>query len=329
MRLVVCGSVATDHLMSFPGRFADSMVAERLDRLSVSFLVDGLQVRRGGVGANIAFGLGLLGQRPALVAGVGTDFDEYRGWLERHGVDCEGVHVSATERTARFLCTTDTEMCQIASFYPGAMSEARDADLGATVRRLGGVDLVLVGADDPEAMLRHTDACRKNGWSWVADTSQQLARMDGPEIRRLVDGAGWVFCNDYERAVLEEKTGWSSAEVLRRVGARVTTLGAHGATVEREGRDAVTVPAVDEVEKVEPTGVGDAFRAGFVAGLAWGLDDRGCAQVGHLLAVHALETTGTQEYVLGDDLVERLRQSYGDAAAERVAPHLAPLAAGV
>src|SRR5215217_3786238 len=158
--VAVSGSIATDHLMHFPGRFAEQLVAEQLHRISLSFLVDDLVVRRGGIGANIAFGLGVLGVRPVLLGAAGHDFADQRAWLERHGVDCDSVHVSETAHTARFVCTTDDDMCQIASFYAGAMSEARNIELGPIARRVGGLDLVLIGANDPEAMLRHTQECR-------------------------------------------------------------------------------------------------------------------------------------------------------------------------
>src|SRR4029434_8663805 len=156
MKIVVTGSIATDHLMHFPGRFAEQLLPDQLHKVSLSFLVDDLVVRRGGIDANIAFGMAVLGSRPILVGAVGADFADYRSWLERHGVDCDSVHVSDIAHTARFVCTTDTDMCQIASFYAGAMSEARNIELRPVAERLGGLDLVLVSPNDPTAMLRHT-----------------------------------------------------------------------------------------------------------------------------------------------------------------------------
>jgi len=232
MRIAVTGSIATDHLMHFPGRFADQFMADHLDKVSLSFLVDDLIVRRGGIAANIAFGMGLLGLRPALVGAVGSDFDvDYRGWLERHNVDCESVHVSELAHTARFVCTTDDDLNQIASFYAGAMSEARQIELVGVEQRLGGIDLVLVSPNDPTAMLRHTEECRERGYSFVADPSQQLARMAGPDVVHLIDGATYLITNEYEKELLESKTGLSDAAVLDRVGLRITTLGADGVRV--------------------------------------------------------------------------------------------------
>ena len=216
MQIAITGSIATDHLMTFKGRFRDSLVVEQLDKVSLSFLADDLEVRRGGVAANIAFGMAGLGQRPILVGAVGEDFADYRSWLERHGVDCESVHVSESRHTARFVCTTDEDMAQIATFYAGAMSEARAIELGPIADRVGGLDLVLVGANDPEAMLRHTRECRTRGIPFAADPSQQLAFADGETIRQLIDGADYLLTNEYEAALTEQKTGWSAAEIADR-----------------------------------------------------------------------------------------------------------------
>lgn len=318
-RLVVAGSVATDHLMTFDGRFADSLIADKLDSLSVSFLVDHLDVRRGGVGANIAFGLGVLGLRPLLVAAVGDDFGEYRSWLDRHGVDTGGVHVDSTRHTARFVCTTDNVQNQIASFYAGAMANARDIELGPVVERSGAVSLVLVGADDPQAMANHTQECRDRGFPFAADPSQQLSSLTGEEISTLVEGATVLFSNEYESALIGERTGWSDADVLSRVQIRVTTLGKKGARVERKGESPIEVATPHERQVADPTGVGDAFRAGFVAGLAWHLDLERAAQVGCLLATYVVETVGTQEYVFDSrEFLDRFTESYGQAAADEL-----------
>jgi adenosine kinase len=323
MKIAVTGSIATDHLMHFPGRFAEQLLPDQLHKVSLSFLVDDLVVRRGGVAANIAFGMGQLGLRPALVGAVGADFADYRSWLERHGVDCDSVHVSEVAHTARFVCTTDEDMCQIASFYAGAMSEARNIELAPVATRLGGVDLVLISANDPDAMVRHTEECRTRGYAFAADPSQQLARMSGEQVRTLIDGAAYLLTNDYERELLQSKTGLSDAEVLDRVGVCVTTLGKHGVRVTGRDLEPVHVPVAREIEAYDPTGVGDGFRAGFFAGLSWGLSLERSAQVGSLLATLVLETIGTQEYtVRGDEFIKRLADSYGDEAAEDVRPYL-------
>ena len=323
MRIAVTGSIATDHLMTFEGKFRDSLVVDQLDKLSLSFLVEDLEVRRGGVGANIAFGMARLGLRPVLVGAVGQDFDEYRSWLERHGVDCDSIHVSELKHTARFVCTTDTTHAQIATFYAGAMSEAREIELAPIADRLGGLDLVLVSANDPDAMVRHTEECRSRGYAFAADPSQQLAWSEGELIRSLIDGATYLFSNEYEAALTEQKTGWSAEEILSRVRVRVTTLGVKGVRIDRQNEPALQVGSAPARTEVDPTGVGDGFRAGFLAAIGWGLSMERAAQVGCLLATHVIETTGPQEYHLSrDSFLSRLADAYGDDAAVDVEPVL-------
>jgi adenosine kinase len=322
VRIAVTGSIATDHLMTFEGRFADNLLQEQLNKISVSFLVKDLQIRRGGVAANIAFGLGNLGLSPLLVGAVGEDFADYRSWLERHGVDCSGVRTSEIQHTARFVCTTDSDEAQIASFYPGAMSEAREIEL-APLAAGNPLELVLIGANDPEGMLRHTEECRTRGIPFAADPSQQLAWSEGPLIKQFIEGAAYLFSNDYEFGLIAQKTGWSDADILDRVGLRVTTYGEKGVVIDGKGIDRIEVPAVPALEVVEPTGVGDAFRAGFLAGLAWDLGPEAAAQVGATLATLVLESVGPQEYTLSQTaFVARLGEAYGSAAAARVAQHL-------
>jgi adenosine kinase len=323
MPLLIAGSIATDHLMTFEGKFADSLVVEQLDKLSVSFLVNDLEIRRGGVAANICFGLGQLGLDPVLVGAVGEDFADYRSWLERHGVDCESVHVSDSKHTARFVCTTDTTMAQFASFYPGAMSEARLIELGPIVERVGAPDFVLIGADDPDGMLRHTEECRQRGYAFIADPSQQLAFGEGDLIRKLIEGATLLFSNEYESHLIESKTGWSAEEILGLVGTQVITLGKDGVKIVAQDQQPIVVAALNNVNAVEPTGVGDAFRAGFLAAMDWGLSHERSAQVGCTLAAYVVETVGTQEYAFTrEEFVSRLGASYGDDAAAEVGKHL-------
>lgn len=324
MRIAVTGSIATDNLMTFEGRFAEQLIAEQLEQVSLSFLVDGLEVRRGGVAPNICFGMGRLGLRPLLVGAAGADFEDYRTWLERHGVDTSRVLISKEKHTARFVCTTDRDHNQIASFYPGAMAEARDIELAPIAQVDAGLDLVLIGANDPEAMVRHSDECRGRGLPFAADPSQQLALMEGPEVRRLIEGATYLFTNEYEKALAEQKTGWSDEEILDRVGTRVTTLGAKGVQIDRKGEPPLQVGAAAVDQKVDPTGVGDAFRAGFLASLSWGLSLERAAQVGNATAVHSLEVAGPQEYDLTrESLLAKIKQSFGEEGAREVEPHLA------
>lgn len=322
MRIAVSGSIATDHLMMFPGKFTDTLIAEKLDKVSLSFLVGDLEIRRGGVAGNIAFGLGCLGLKPLLVGSVGADFAEYRDWLEGHGVDTSGVRTSAARHTARFVATNDAVGNQIASFYPGAMSEDSEIDITA-LAAASGVDLVVIGAGDPAGMQRFTADCRAAGVPFAADFSQQVAFLDGESMRALIEGAQYMFCNEYEEAVIESKTGWSNADILERVATRVITLGADGARVERKGEAPVVVGSVPGAKLVEPTGAGDAFRCGFLAATAWGLSMERAIQLGNLMAVHVLETVGPQEYELDKGgFFDRAAAAYGAGAAAELTARL-------
>ena len=323
MKIAVTGSIATDHLMHFPGKFADQLIADQLHKVSLSFLVDDLVVRRGGVASNIAFGMGQLGLHPLLVGAVGADFADYQSWLERHGVDCGSVHRSTVAHTARFVCTTDDDLNQIASFYAGAMAEARNIELAPVAARAGGLDLVVISANDPAAMIRHSCECRERGYPFAADPSQQLARMPGRDVLTLVSGADYLLTNEYERSLLEQKARLTGDEVLDHVKVRVTTLGRDGVEITGRGIERIHVPVARDVIPDDPTGVGDGFRAGFFSAVSWGLGLERAAQVGSLMAALVLETVGPQEYeIRGDLFVKRLADSYGDEAAAEVYPYL-------
>lgn len=320
MRIAVTGSIATDHLMSFAGRFSDQLVADQLESVSLSFLVEELDVRRGGIAANISLGLARLGLSPVLVDAVGQDFDvEYRPFLEANGVDTTSVHVSATKHTARFNCTTDTAHNQIASFYAGAMSESGEIDLQSVVDRVGQLDLVVIAASDPRGMLKHTQECRDCGLEFAADVSQQLAIMPGSEVRELVEGAKFLFTNEYERSLLLKHTEWSVDEVHDRVGSWITTYGDKGVRIEGNDHEPVVVDAVPGVKEVEPTGVGDAFRTGFLWGLSSRLSYERAAQAGCALASIVLEAVGPQEYTLdAAEFIDRVARAYGDDPAAEI-----------
>jgi adenosine kinase len=316
--IAVTGSIATDHLMQFPGKFSEQLLADHLQKVSLSFLVDDLVVHRGGVAGNMAFAIGVLGGDVALVGAAGRDFDDYRQWLTSHGVDCSGVLISETAYTARFVCTTDEDMAQIASFYPGAMSEARNIKLADLVSRTGAPELVIVGANDPDAMFRHTEECRELGLAFAADPSQQLARLSGDEIRKLVGGAAYLFTNDYEWDLLLQKSGLTEAQVMNQIGLRVTTLGAKGVDLVSADGTFVHVGVVPETCQADPTGIGDAFRAGFLTGRSAGLSLERSAQLASMVAVLVLEAPGPQEWSWDQGAaIVRITDAYGvDAGAE-------------
>ncbi|HZC53084.1 MAG TPA: carbohydrate kinase family protein [Mycobacterium sp.] len=324
MTIAVTGSIATDNLMRFPGRFSEQLLPEHLQKVSLSFLVDDLVIHRGGVAGNIAYAIGVLGGDVAVIGAAGDDFGDYRDWLQRHGVNCDHVRISETAHTARFVCTTDIDMAQIASFYPGAMSEARNIKLADVVSGMGTPDLVIIGANDPDAMVVHTEECRELGLPFAADPSQQLARLSGAEISKLIDGATYLFTNDYEWDLMRSKTGWSEEDVMAQVDLRVTTLGAKGVDVVDRDGTTVHVDVVPETSQVDPTGVGDAFRAGFLTGRTAGLTVERSAQLGSLVAVLVLESTGTQEWTWDHEVARtRLAGAYGDDAADEIAAVLA------
>jgi adenosine kinase len=322
--IAVTGSIATDNLMRFPGRFSEQLLADHLQKVSLSFLVDDLVIHRGGVAGNIAYAIGVLGGDAALIGAAGDDFGDYREWLQAHGVNCDHVLISESAHTARFVCTTDIDMAQIASFYPGAMSEARNIKLADVVSGIGTPDLVIIGANDPDAMVVHTEECRELGLAFAADPSQQLARLSGAEISKLIDGATYLFTNDYEWDLMRSKTGWSEADVMAQVDLRVTTLGAKGVDVVDRDGTTIHVDVVPETSQVDPTGVGDAFRAGFLTGRSAGLSVQRSAQLGSLVAVLVLESTGTQEWTWNHEVAKtRLAGAYGEDAAVEIAAVLA------
>ena len=316
MQIVVTGSIATDHLMTFAGLFSEQLLPDQLANLSVVFLADSLEVRKGGTGANIAFGMGSLGYRPKLIGSVGKDAGDYVGWLQEHGVDTSGVRVSATLSSPRFTVVTDQAQNQIGSFYPGAMAEAADISLAEVT-----ADLVLVSPNDPGAMLRHTAECKERGVPFAADPSQTLTFLDGEAIRQLVEGAAYLFTNEYEAGLVADKTGWSDEEILDLVQVRVTTHGSKGSVISRKGHDDIHVGIAEATVVVDPTGTGDAFRAGFLTGTSWGLGLERSAQVGSLLATHVVETVGPQDYVLTDFLA-RFDKAFGAEATAEVAPFI-------
>jgi adenosine kinase len=314
MRIAVTGSIATDHLMTFAGLFSEQLLPDQLANLSVVFLADSLEVRKGGTGANIAFGMASLGYRPQLIGSVGKDAGDYVQQLQDVGVDTSGVRVSTALSSPRFTVVTDQAQNQIGSFYPGAMAEAADISLDDV-----DVDLVLVSPNDPGAMLRHTSECRARGIAFAADPSQTLTFLDGDAIKQLVEGAAYLFTNEYEAGLVAEKTGWSDAEILDLVQVRVTTHGAKGSIISRKGFDDILVGIAEANVIVDPTGTGDAFRAGFLTATSWGLGLERAAQVGSLLATHVVETVGPQDYVLTDFLA-RFEKAFGPDAAAEVAP---------
>ena len=291
MKIIVTGSIAYDYLMSFPGKFTEHFLPDHMDRISLSFLVDTMDKRRGGCAPNIAYTLALLGERPLLMATAGEDFGEYREWLHAAGVDTSHVKQVAGKFTASFFCSTDQNNNQIASFYTGAM-----ADAGAlSFRGLKDCGLAIISPNDPGAMVQYADECRTLGIRHIFDPGQQCARMSGDELREGIIGATIVICNDYEFALIQEKTGLGEADILRASEALIITRGEHGSSVITNAAR-TDVPAVPPHRIVDPTGVGDAFRGGLMKGIAIGLPYAVSAQLGSVAATYALEHLGGQSH---------------------------------
>ncbi len=286
-RVVVTGSIAYDYLMSFPGTFTEHLLPDHLSRVSLSFLVDSMDKRRGGCAPNIAYTLALLGERPLLMGTAGQDFGDYRNWLDHAGIDTSLVKDVPGKFTASFFCSTDSANNQIASFYTGAMAHASELSF----RTAGRVDLAIISPNDPAAMTQYAEECRTLAVRFIFDPGQQCARMSGPELADGLNGADVVICNDYEFELIRQKTGLGEAEILSRAGRLVVTRGEHGSSVITTG-GRVDVPAVTPTRIADPTGVGDAYRGGFMKGLVHGADDTVCARLGSVAAAYALEHLG-------------------------------------
>jgi adenosine kinase len=291
MNIVVTGSIAYDYLMSFPGKFTEHFLPEHMSRVSLSFLVDSMDKRRGGCAPNIAYTLALLGETPRLMATAGQDFEEYRRWLEAAGVDTSLVAAVAGKFTASFFCSTDVDGNQIASFYTGAMANAAELSF----RTVEQCELAIISPNDPAAMIQYAEECRSLGIPFIWDPGQQCARMSGEELSHGLAGAALVICNDYEFELMRQKTGLDEQQILARAGALVVTKGELGCTIIARGGQ-TDVPAVPPIRIVDPTGVGDAFRGGFLKGMASGVDYVACARLGAVAAAYALEHLGGQSH---------------------------------
>jgi adenosine kinase len=304
MKIVITGSIAYDYLMSFPGKFTEHFLPEHMDRLSLSFLVDTMDKRRGGCAPNIAYTLALLGERPLLMATAGEDFGEYRQWLDAAGVDTSLVRQVSGKFTASFFCSTDQANNQIASFYTGAMADAGQLSF----RGVAECGLAIISPNDPGAMVQYAEECRTLGIPYIFDPGQQCARMSGEELKDGVVGAHMVICNDYEFELLRQKTGLREDDVLKQASVLVITRGEGGSSV-YTSESRADVPAVTPRRIVDPTGVGDAYRGGLMKGIALGLPSQVCARMGSVAATYALEHLGGQSHAY---TWREFRQRYED-----------------
>lgn len=310
MKIIVTGSIAFDYLMSFPGKFTEHFLPEHMQRVSLSFLVDSMDKRRGGCAPNIAYTLALLGERPTIMATAGEDFTEYRGWLEAAGVDTSEVRQVDGKFCASFFCSTDSANNQIASFYTGAMADAGQLSF----RSVGDCRLAIIAPNDPGAMIQYAQECRTLKIPYIFDPGQQCARMSGGELADGARGATVVIVNDYELELLKQKTGLSEADLIALSEALIVTRGEHGSSV-LTARGRTDVAAVKPYRIVDPTGVGDAFRGGLMKGIALGLPYAAAARIGSVAATYALEHLGGLSHAYSwDEFIARYEEHFGPLA---------------
>ncbi len=309
MNLVLTGGIAYDYLMTFPGHFSEYLIPDRLDRVSLSFLVDSLTRRRGGIAANIAYTLALLGERPKVMATVGEDFEEFRVWLEEHGVDTSAIEVIPGESTASFFVTTDQSQAQIGAFFPGAMSYATKLSFAHLDQR---PDLVMISPNDPEAMVIYTQECRQLGIPYFYDPSQQVVRLKRDDLRQGIEGCQALFSNDYEFSMIEEKSDLSLDAIRASMDFLIITRGEDGADLYTDNSKEY-IPAIKPHSITDPTGVGDAFRGGFLKGYIDGLGLERCVQMGTLAATYCLEADGPMGHSFNlEQFKYRFREHHDD-----------------
>ncbi len=310
MSIVITGSVAYDYIMSFPGKFREHILPDQIAHLSVSFLVDSMHKARGGCAPNIAYSMSLLHQHPIIMATVGQDAEDYRRWLEHHGVDTRGWKVIPDEFTASFFVSTDEENNQIASFYTGAMAKAKE--LSFRDLDFGQIEYAVISPNDPEAMRRYVKECQELQIPYVYDPSQQIVRLSSDDLLNGVKGARVFVSNEYEYEMVKAKTGLAHGQITSLAETVIVTEGENGSTIYREGK-AIHIPPAPPQAIVDPTGVGDAYRGGLLAGLHSGLDWDVAGRIGSLAATYVLENMGTQSYYFTlEEFIQRYRTVYGD-----------------
>ena len=309
MEIVLTGSVAFDYLMYFPGNFRDHILTDKLQSISLSFLVDRMVKRRGGVAPNIAYNMALLGGKPRVMATVGEDFKEYRQWLEDYGIDTSLMTVVPGEFTASFFANTDQENNQIASFYTGAMAHAKELSFHNLKKK---PDLVVISPNDPEAMKKYVRECIELSIPYIYDPSQQIVRLSGEDLQEGIQGALALMINEYEFALIQKRTGLSDEQIRQSLAFMIVTLGEKGSLIYTDNQQ-YNIPIVPPKKIADPTGVGDAYRAGFITGYLHSFDWQTCGQMGALSASYCLETDGSQsQHYTIKQYIERFRKHFND-----------------
>ncbi len=312
MNITITGSIAFDYLMSFPGKFTDVLLADQLQNISLSFLVDSLKRQRGGTAPNIAYTLALLGGKPNVMATAGEDFSSYRTWLEKQGVNTTSIIEIEGDYCASFFVNTDEVQNQIASFYTGAMAHAKSLTFA---EHAADVDLTIVSPNDPDAMRAYVRECKQLNIPYIYDPSQQTIRLSGEDLQEGVDGCHLLTINEYEFSLIQEKTGLTAVAIHDLAGGVLVTKGSKGSVLTIDNRE-THIPVFTPERIVEPTGAGDAFRGGLMRGIQLGLPWEIAGRVGALAATYVLEQLGTMNHSYTiEQFIQRYRQSYDDAGA--------------
>ncbi len=310
MSVLITGSIAYDYIMVFPGYFQDHILPEKIGSLSVSFLVDSMKKQRGGVATNIAYNLALLGERPRIMATVGQDFSDYRRWLEANNVDTQSIIAIPDDFTASFFVSTDGKQNQIAMFYTGAMAHAHKLSFKQHAGN-DPIDIVVISPNDPRAMVQYACECKEMGLKYIDDPSQQIIRLNGEELAAGVKGSTMTIVNEYEFEMLKNKTGWTDADVVAQTETLIVTLGEKGSSIFTDGK-IIHVPPVTPRRQADPTGVGDAYRAGIIKGYLKKLPWEITGQLGSLAATYVLEEYGTQNHRYSPvEFCERFQNAFG------------------
>jgi adenosine kinase len=319
MTVLITGSIAYDYIMQFPGYFKDHILPEKIENISVSFLVDSMKKQRGGVATNIAYNLALLGERPKIMATVGQDFGEYRQWLESNGVDTSAILEIPDEFTASFFVSTDRHQNQIASFYTGAMAHAHQLSFKSHTGN-NKPALVVISPNDPRAMAQYPRECKELGLPYIYDPSQQIIRLTGEDLAEGVCGSTMTIVNDYEYELLKNKTGWSDDQVAFETCVLIVTRAEKGSTIRTQSKT-ITIPPVLAQREADPTGVGDAYRAGIIKGYIHHMDWETAGRLGSLAATYALEEYGTQNHRYSwQEFCSRFNQVFGQNLGRALDP---------
>jgi len=307
--IYISGSMAYDRIMDFPGRFSDYILPDKIHVLNVCFNVNGMSEKFGGTAGNIAYSLGLLNERPFIVATIGKDYHNYFGWLEKNNIPIEGIRIIHEEFTAGAYITTDMADNQITGFNPGAMkypSEWRfeKADSANSI--------VLIAPGNLQDMIEYAVLCKDKCIQYICDPGQSLTKWEGKTLREWLDGSMMLISNDYELEIIMKMTGLTKKDLLGLTEIVVTTLGEKGSLISTSDGD-VTIPAVNVDNVVDPTGAGDAYRAGLLKGMVMGRDMEHAAKMGAVTATYAIEKYGTQEHSFTyEDFAERYRSNFGE-----------------